>query len=91
MFDSSLPGLRVVVSNITKHRFEIYTLCDLVTQLSRELIEEDQIYQLLECATRGEEQSVHRLFHSSMPRFRVTVAELTKHRFEIYTFLNLIT
>ena len=31
------------MANITKHRFEIYTLRDLVTQLSRELVEVNQI------------------------------------------------
>ena len=91
MFDSSLPGSRVVVANITKHRFDIYTIWDLVTQLSREIIEEDQICQLLDCATRGEEQSVHRLFYSSMPGSRVIVAEITKHRYEIYTLWDLVT
>ena len=91
LFHSRIPGFRVTVAEITKHRFEIHTLWDLVTQLSRELIEEDQICQLLECATRGEEQSVLRLFHSSMPGFRVTVAEITKHRFEIYTLWDLVT
>ena len=51
-FDFKLPRSRVLVANITKHRFEIYTIWDLVTQLSRELVEVDQICQLLECAPR---------------------------------------
>ena len=51
-FDSKLPGSRVIVANITKHQFEIYSLWDLVTQLSRELDEVNQICQLLECAPR---------------------------------------
>ena len=88
LFHSSMPGSRVIVANITKHRFEIYTFWDLVTQLSRELVEVDQICQLLECAPRWEEQSINRLFHSSMPGSRVIVANITKHRFEIYTFLG---
>ena len=91
LFHSSMPGSRVIVANITKHRFEIYTFWDLVTQLSRELVEVDQICQLLECAPRWEEQSINRLFHSSMPGSRVIVANITKHRFEIYTFWDLVT
>ena len=91
VFDSSLPGSRVIVANIPKHRFEIYSFWDMVTQLSRELVEVDQICQLLECALRWEEQSINRLFHSSMPGSRVIVANITKHRFEIYTFLDLVT
>ena len=51
-FDSSLLRSRVIVTDITKLRFEIYTIWDLVTQLSRELFEVDQICQLLECAHR---------------------------------------
>ena len=42
----------VIVANITKHRFEIYTHRDLLTHLSRELVEVNQICQLLECAPR---------------------------------------
>ena len=45
-------GSRVIVTDITKHRFEVYTLQEVVTQLSRELFELDQICQLLECAPR---------------------------------------
>ena len=91
LFHSSMPGSRVIVANMTKHRFEIYTILDLVAQLSRELVEVDQICQLLECAPRWEEQSINRLFHSSMPGSRVIVANITKHRFEIYTFWDLVT
>ena len=91
VFDSSLPGSRVIVANIPKHRFEIYSFWDLVTQLSRELVEVDQICEDLECAPRCEEQSINRLFHSSMPGSRAIVANITKHRFEIYTFLDLVT
>ena len=79
------------MANITKHRFEIYTFWDLVTQLSRELVEVDQICQLLECAPPCEEQSINRLFHSNMPGSRVIVANITKHPFEIYTFWELVT
>ena len=85
------PGSRVIVANITKHRFEIYTIWDLVTQLSRELVEVDQISQLLECAPRWEEQSINREFDSKLPGSRVIVANITKHRFEIYTIWNLVT
>ena len=91
VFDSSLPGSRVIVANITKHLFEIYGFWDLVTQLYRELVEVDQICQLLECAPRWVEQSINRLFHSCKPGSRVIVANITKHRFEIYAFLDLVT
>ena len=86
-----MPGSRVIVANITKHLFEIYTFWDLETQLSRELAEVDQICQWLECAPRWEEQSINRLFHFSMPGSRVIVADITKHRFESYTFWDLVT
>ena len=86
-----MPGSRVIVASITKHRFEIYTFLDLVTQLSREVVEVDQICQWLECSSRWEEQSIYRLFHSSMPGSRVIVASITKFRFEIYTFWDLVT
>ena len=89
-FDSKLPGSRVIVANITKHRFEIYTLWDLVTQLSRKLVELDTICQLLECAPRWEEQSINREFDSKLPGSRVIVANITKHRFEIYTLRDLV-
>ena len=91
VFDSSLPESRVIVTDITKHRFEIYTLWDLVTQLSRVLVEPDQICQLLECAPRWEEQSINRVFDSSLPGSRVIVTDITKHRFEIYTLWDLVT
>ena len=91
VFHSSLSGSRVIVANILKHRFEIYSFWDLVTRLSRELVEVYQIFQLLECSSRWEEQSINRLFHSSIPGSRVIVANITKHRFEIYTFWELVT
>ena len=87
----NLPRSRVIVANITKHRFEIYTLWDLITQLSRVLVEPDQICQLLECAPQWEEQSINRVFDSSLPGSRVIVTDITKHRFEIYTLWDLIT
>ena len=91
VFVSSLPGLRVIVANIKKYRFEIYTFWDLVTRLSRELVEVYQICQLQECAPRWEEQSINRLFRSSMPGSRVILANITKHLFEIYTLLDIVT
>ena len=91
VFHSSLSGSRVIVANILKHRFEIYSFWDLVTRLSRELVEVYQIFQLLECSSRWEEQSINRLFHSSIPGSWVIVANITKHRFEIYTFWELVT
>ena len=89
LFYSSLSGSRVIVANITKHRFEIYNFWDIVTRLSRELVEVYQICQLLECSSWWEEQSNDRLFHSSLSGSRVIVANITKHRFEIYTFWDL--
>ena len=86
-----MPGSRVVVANIKKYRFEIYTFWDLVTRLSRELVEVYQICQLQECAPRWEEQSINRLFRSSMPGSRVIVANIKEYRFEIYTFWDLVT
>ena len=74
LFRSSMPGSRVIVANITKHRFEIYTFWDIVTRLSRELVEIDQICQLQECSSRWEEQSINRVFVSSLPGLRVMVA-----------------
>ena len=91
VFVSSLPGLRVIVANIKKYRFEIYTFCDLVTRLSRELIEVYQICQWLECSSRWEEQSINRVFVSSLPGLRVIVANIKKYRLEIYTFWDLVT
>ena len=91
VFHSSLPGSRVIVANILKHRFEIYTFWDLVTQLSRELVEVDQICQLQECSSRWEEQFINRVFVSSLPGLRVIVANITKHRFEIDSFGDLVT
>ena len=90
-FDSKLPGSRVIVANITNHRFEIYTLWDLVTQLSRKLVQLKQIYQLLECSSRWEEQSINRVFDSKLHGLRVIVANITKQRFEIYPLLDLVT
>ena len=91
LFHSSIPGSRVIVANITKHRFEIYTFWEFVTRLSRELVEVDQICQLLECSSRWEEQSINRVFHSSLSGSRVIVANILKHRFEIYSFWDLVT
>ena len=91
LFRSSMPGPRVIVANIKKYRFEIYTFWDLVTRLSRELVEVYQICQWLECSSRWEEQSKNRLFRSSMPGSRVIVANIKKYRFEICTFWDLVT
>ena len=91
MFVSSLPGSRVIVANILKHRFEIYTSWDLVTRLFRELVEVYQICQLLVCSSRWEEQSINRVFVSNLPGSRAIVANILKHRFEIYTFWDLVT
>ena len=86
-----MPGSRVIVGNITKHRFEINTFWDLVTRLSRELVEVYQICQLLECSSRWEEQCINRVFVSSLPGLRVIVANTPEHLFEIYTLLDLVT
>ena len=91
VFVSNLPGSRAIVANILKHRFEIYTFWDLVTRLSRELDEVYQICQLLECSARWEQQCINRVFVSSLPGSRVIVANILNHRFEIYTFWDLVT
>ena len=79
------------MATITKHRFENYTLRDLVTQLSRELVDVNQICQLLECASRLAGKSINRVFDSSLAGSRVIVATITKHRFENYTLWDLVT
>ena len=76
MFDSCLQGSRVIVTDIMEHRFEVYTLWELVTQISRELVEVDQICQLLECAPRLEVQSINRECDSKLCGSRVIVANI---------------
>ena len=51
---------------------------DLVLELSREPFKIDQICQLQRCAPRWEEQSIHTVFHSRIPKSRVIVADKTK-------------
>ena len=53
-------------------------LTDLVLKLSREPLEIDQICQLQKCSPHWEEQSINRVFHSSLPESRVIVADATK-------------
>ena len=54
------------------------TRWDLVLELIREPFEIDQICQFQKCSPRSEEQSINRVFHSSMPESRVIVADTTK-------------
>ena len=78
VFHSSMPGSRVIVADITKRFSGMETRWDLVLELSREPLEIDLICQLRKCSPRWEEQSINRVFHSSMPGSRVIVADITK-------------
>ena len=78
VFHSSMPGSRVIVADITKRCRGMETRWDLVLELSREPLEIDLICQMRKCSPRWEEQSINRMFHSSMPGSRVIVADITK-------------
>ena len=78
VFHSSLPGSRVIVADATKRCRGMETRKDLVLELSREPLEIDQIYQWQKCSPHWEEQSIKRVFHSSLPGSRVIVADATK-------------
>ena len=54
------------------------TRWDLVLELFREPFEKDQICQFQKCSPCWEEQSINRVFHSSISRSRVIVADITK-------------
>ena len=75
MFHSSLPGSRVIVDDATKRCRGMETRCDLVLELFREPLEIDQICQLQRLSPQWEEQSINRVFHSSLPGSRVIVAD----------------
>ena len=78
VFHSSLPESRVIVADATKRCRGLETRSDLVLELSREPLEIDQIIQVQKCSPHWEEQSINRMFHSSMPGSRVIVAGATK-------------
>ena len=75
VFHSSLPGSRVIVDDATKKCRGMETRCDLVLELFREPLEIDQICQLQRLSPQWEEQSINRVFHSSLPGSRVIVAD----------------
>ena len=54
------------------------TRCELVFELFREPLEIDQICQLQRCSPRWEEQSINGVFHFSISRSRVIVADTKK-------------
>ena len=78
VFHSSLPGSRVIVDDATKRCRGMETRCDLVLELFREPLAIDQICQLQRLSPQWEEQSINRVFHSSLPESRVIVADATK-------------
>ena len=78
VFHSSLPGSRVIVDDATKRCRGMETRCDLVLKLFWEPLEIDQICQLQRLSPQWEEQSINRVFHSSLPESRVIVADATK-------------
>ena len=54
------------------------TRCDLVLELFWEPLEIDQVCQLQRCSPRWEEQSINKVFHFSISRSRVIVADTKK-------------
>ena len=73
-----MPGSRVIVADATKRFRGNATRSDLVLELFREPLEIDQICQWQKCSPHWEEQSIKRVFHSSLPGSRVIVADATK-------------
>ena len=90
MFHSSMPGSRIIVADATKRCRWMETRCDLVLELFRELLEIDQICQLQRLSPHWEEQSIYRVFHSSLPESRVIVADATKRFRGMETRLDLV-
>ena len=78
VFHCSMPGSRVIVPDATKICRGNETRSDLVLEIFREPLELDQICQLQKCSPHWGEQSINRVFHSSMPGSRVIVADATK-------------
>ena len=78
VFHSSMPGSRVIVGDIKKDVEEWKFAWDLVLKLFREPLEKDQICQFQKCSPRWEEQSINWVFHSSISRSRVIVADIKK-------------
>ena len=78
VFHCSMPGSRVIVADATQRCRGMENRRDLVLELFREPLEIDQICQLQKCSPYWEEQSIKRVFHSSLPGSRVIVADATK-------------
>ena len=78
VFHCSMPGSRVIVADATKRFRGNATRSDLVLELFREPLEINQICQWQKCSPHWEEQSIKRVFHSSLPGSRVIVADATK-------------
>ena len=78
VFHFSLPGSRVIVADATKRCRGMETRKDLVLELFREPLKIDQIIQLQKSSPHWEEQSINRVFHSSLTGSRVIVADATK-------------
>ena len=78
VFHFSMPGSRGFVADATKRCRGMETRSDLVLELSREPLEIDHICQWQRCSPYWEEQSINRVFHSSLPGSRVIVADAKK-------------
>ena len=72
-----MPGSRVKVVDSTNCCRGMQTAWDLVSEISPELFEIDQICQLQKCSPPREEQSISRVFHSCKPGSRGIVDEIT--------------
>ena len=90
VFHSSMTGSRVIVADITKRCRGMETRWDLVLELFREQLEIDKLCQLRECSPRWEEQSINRVFHSSIHGSRVIVADITKRCRRMETRCDLV-
>ena len=86
-----MHGTRVIVADATKISRGIYHHWDLVTQLSREQLEINQISKRQKCLSHCEEQSINRVFHSSMHGSRAMLAVATKISRRIYHRWYLVT
>ena len=82
VFHCSTPGLQDIVADATNRDRFLKTRWDLVPQLSQEPFELEQICQWLKCASRWEEQTINRGFHSRTPRFQDIVAD-AKNRYRV--------
>ena len=90
VFHCSTPGFQDIVADATNRYLVLQTRWHLVPQLSQEPFELEQIYQLLKCASRWEEQSINRVFHSSTPGFQDIVADATNRYLVLQTLWDLV-